>query len=133
MHGLTDSQFFEKVASFLGPYYVALAVMNGLAAFYLWRSGQLQTWLHLPLPGTGKKLAINNAQIWLAVAAVSKARYSLWIKVCVAQRLGQFEYREVVFSNRRKVQSPARLQRPFPLGCDVRTDHASPCLREQLV
>ena len=43
-HGLTDAQFFEMVASFLGPYYIVLALMNGVAALYLWRSGQLKTW-----------------------------------------------------------------------------------------
>jgi len=32
-HGLTDGQFFNMVSSFLGPYYLALALMNGLAAF----------------------------------------------------------------------------------------------------
>ena len=70
MHGLTDAQFFERVASFLGPFYVALAVMNGLAALYLWQSGKLQTWFHLTLPGTGKKLAITNSQVWLAVSTL---------------------------------------------------------------
>jgi len=70
MHGLTDAQFFERIASFLGPFYVALAVMNGLAALYLWQSGKLQTWFHLPLPGTGKKLAITNSQVWLAVSTL---------------------------------------------------------------
>ncbi len=66
MHGLTDAQFFEKVASFLGVFYLALAAMNGLAALYLWRSGQLKTWFHVPL--TGKKVAFSNAIGWLAVA-----------------------------------------------------------------
>ena len=62
-HGLTDAQFFEKVSPFLGPFYVALAIMNGLAALYLWRSGQLKTWFHL-----GKGVAVTNAIVWLAVA-----------------------------------------------------------------
>ena len=67
-HGLTDAQFYEMVASFLGPYYVALALMNGLAALYLWRSGQLNTWFHLPVPLTGQKLPITNGLVWLIVA-----------------------------------------------------------------
>jgi hypothetical protein len=57
------------VASFLGPYYIALAIMNGLAALYLWRSNQVKTWWALPLPG-GRALAITNALIWLLVALV---------------------------------------------------------------
>ncbi len=67
-HGLTDPQFFEKVASFLGPFYLALALMNGIAALYLWRSGQMKTWFHLPLPFAGKKIAVTNAHVWLVVA-----------------------------------------------------------------
>jgi hypothetical protein len=66
-HGLTDAQFFSKVASFLGPYYIVLALMNGIAALYLWRTGQLKTWFHIPLGSL--KLPITNALVWLLVAA----------------------------------------------------------------
>ena len=69
-HGLTDPQFYEIVASFLGPFYVALALMNGLAAMYLWRSDQLKAWFHIPLPGTDKSIPITNGLIWLVVAFV---------------------------------------------------------------
>ncbi|MCH2114993.1 MAG: hypothetical protein MK171_08800 [Pirellulales bacterium] len=69
-HGLTDAQFYEMVASFLGPFYVALAVMNGLAALYIWRTGQTRGWFSVPLPLVGKKIQITNAQIWLLVATV---------------------------------------------------------------
>jgi len=67
-HGLTDAQFYEMVASFLGPFYVALALMNGLAALYLWRSDQLKTWFQLPLPFTGKSIPVTNGLVWLVVA-----------------------------------------------------------------
>lgn len=67
-HGLTDAQFFDMVAKFLGPYYIALALMNGLAALYLWRSDQLKTWFRLPIPGTGKSLPITNSVFWLGFA-----------------------------------------------------------------
>ena len=71
MHGLTDAQFFEAVAGFLGAYYIALALMNGGAALYLWRTGQDKTWASLPLPGTGgKSLAVTNVIGWLVLAAV---------------------------------------------------------------
>lgn len=69
MHGLTDAQFFEKVSSFLGPYYIVLALMNGAAALYLWRTGKLKTWLRIPVPGVGA-LAITNAIAWIALGAV---------------------------------------------------------------
>lgn len=67
-HGLTDAQFYEMVASFLGPFYVALALMNGLAALYLWRSDNLNTWFSLPLPFTGKSIPVTNGLVWLIVA-----------------------------------------------------------------
>ncbi|NOY42517.1 MAG: hypothetical protein GXP26_11850 [Planctomycetes bacterium] len=66
-HGLTEAQFFSMVASFLVPYYLALAAMNGLAALYLWRSGQMQAWCKLPIPGIGSKIEITNSHVWLIV------------------------------------------------------------------
>src|SRR5690606_6509228 len=54
----------------LGPYYIALAVMNGLAALYLWRTERLSTWFSIPLPGTGKSIPVTNAVIWLIVSAL---------------------------------------------------------------
>ena len=64
-HGLTEAQFFEMVASLLGPYYLALAAMNGLAALYLWRSNQLKAWCKFSL--FGKPVEITNALVWLTV------------------------------------------------------------------
>ncbi len=68
-HGLTDAQFLEMVAGFLGPFYIALALMNGIAALYLWQSGQLKTWFRIGLPG-GKGLDFTNAAAWTVVAAL---------------------------------------------------------------
>ena len=68
-HGLTEGQFYEMVGSFLVPFYLALASMNGLAALYLWRSGQVSTWFSLPVPLVGKKVAVTNSLVWLIVAA----------------------------------------------------------------
>jgi hypothetical protein len=70
MHGLSEAQFQYMVSSFLGPYYIALAIMNGLAALYLWRSNQIKSWFSLPLPFVDKTVAITNAMIWLLVALV---------------------------------------------------------------
>jgi hypothetical protein len=48
MHGY-DPIFEERVASFLGPYYLALAIMNALAALLLWqrlhKNGQALAWI----------------------------------------------------------------------------------------
>jgi len=50
MHGHVDiEQFYANISTFLGPYYLALALMNGVAALYLWRSmgkaGQALIWI----------------------------------------------------------------------------------------
>ncbi|MEM9353376.1 MAG: hypothetical protein AAGA92_10215 [Planctomycetota bacterium] len=68
-HGLTDAQFLEMVAGFLGPFYISLALMNGVAALYLWQSGQLKTWFRLGLPG-GKGFDFTNAVGWTFVAGL---------------------------------------------------------------
>ncbi|TWU23569.1 hypothetical protein [Bythopirellula polymerisocia] len=70
MHGLSELQFQDLVSSFLGPYYIALALMNGLAALYLWRSGQTKAWFNLPGSIGGKRVAITNVVVWLLVAMV---------------------------------------------------------------
>jgi hypothetical protein len=67
MHGLTDAQFLSRVAPFLAVFYVALAMMNGTAALYLWRGGQMKTWFNVPAGG-GRSLPFNNALAWLLLA-----------------------------------------------------------------
>src|SRR5262245_29493662 len=69
MHGLTDAQFLSKVASFLGVFYIALAVLNGTAALYLWRTNQLHTWFKIPVGG-GRYIPFTNAFAWLLLAFV---------------------------------------------------------------
>jgi hypothetical protein len=69
MHGLTEAQFLEIVSSFLGPFYIGLAMMNGLAALYLWRSGQVCSWFSLPLPFTSMRISVTNVFIWTLVGA----------------------------------------------------------------
>lgn len=54
MHGLSEHEFIESMAAFLGFYYLILAAMNAIAAFYLWKR------LH-----SGKE-----ALTWLAASAV---------------------------------------------------------------
>ena len=40
MHGISPQQFAESVSSFLVPYYLALAAMNGIAAYYMWQKSR---------------------------------------------------------------------------------------------
>ena len=66
-HGLTDAQFLSMVASFLGPYYIVLALMNGVAALYLWRTGKMRTWFSIPF-GPGRSIPVTNALGWLLLS-----------------------------------------------------------------
>ena len=70
MHGFVNpEQFYYTVSSFLGYYYILLAVMNGLAAMYLWQTGRMVTWFRLPFFGL-TRISITNAFVWLSVAVV---------------------------------------------------------------
>src|SRR5688500_4216973 len=68
-HGRTDAQFLDMVASFLGWYYIALAVMNGVAALYLWRTNRAKTWFSIPF-GPDRQIPVTSALIWLILACV---------------------------------------------------------------
>ena len=37
MHGLSQAEFLDAIAGFLGTYYLLLGLMNAVAAFYLWQ------------------------------------------------------------------------------------------------
>ena len=70
MHGLTEAHFFEQTATFLCCYYLMLAIMNGLAAFCLWQSGQSRIWFHLPISVRSHSVPVTNLVAWLATAIV---------------------------------------------------------------
>jgi Cytochrome b(C-terminal)/b6/petD len=65
MHGF-DPQFAESVSAFLVPFYITLAVMNGIAAFYMWKKAEPVTYFRLPLPGF--TIRFTNALVWTIVA-----------------------------------------------------------------
>jgi len=69
-HGITDAQFFSMVSSFLGQFYLLLALANGLAALYLWQTGQIKAWFHLPISISGKRIAVTNVLVWMALVVV---------------------------------------------------------------
>ena len=68
MHGISPQQFAETVSAFLVPFYIALAVMNGIAAYYLWQKTQPVTYFKLNLGSV--QPAITNAMVWAFVACV---------------------------------------------------------------
>jgi hypothetical protein len=65
MHGHgNEADFLYNISGFLGCYYLALAVMNGVAALYMWQSGRSTTLFRLPVFG----FPVTTAIIWLGVA-----------------------------------------------------------------
>jgi hypothetical protein len=66
MHGLSPQQIAETVSSFLVPYYIALAAMNGIAALFMWRRYGPKTYFEVPLGAA--KFAITDALVWTIVA-----------------------------------------------------------------
>jgi len=69
MHGHNPA-FMETVASFLGGYYMLLAIMNGVAAYYLWRTGRSR--MIGPVPSHYLWLALSVFFVGLSPAAGSQ-------------------------------------------------------------
>jgi hypothetical protein len=72
MHGhLSEQEFLTGISSFLGGFYLFIAVMNAVAAFFLWRSGTARTLFafprRFPLFGGG---VVTDAVLWLGVSLV---------------------------------------------------------------
>jgi len=65
MHGHVDTAtFLFGISTFLGAYYLMLALMNGLAALFLWKTGREKTLFNLPLLG----MPFTTSIVWLLVA-----------------------------------------------------------------
>ncbi len=71
MHGISPQQFAETVSSFLVPFYIALALMNGIAAYYLWKKTSLK--LVHPL------IWVGVASIYVLLAAFAANANLAWI------------------------------------------------------
>ncbi len=63
MHG-DYSVFLDRMSGFLGGYYLVLALMNAVAAFYLWESGKAKTIFRLG------RFPVTTALLWLIVSGV---------------------------------------------------------------
>jgi hypothetical protein len=62
LHPVDFTEFLHDIAAFLAGYYLALSVMNGVAAGYLWRTGKATTYLRRG------RLAISSAGLSAAAA-----------------------------------------------------------------
>ncbi len=65
MHG-NNVEFLEQISGFVGCYYVALAVMNAIAALYLWQSGRAKPLFRVPI----LDFLFSTAHFWLIVGTV---------------------------------------------------------------
>jgi hypothetical protein len=65
MHGISP-QFAESVSAFLVPFYVALAAMNGVAAYLMWQKFKPVTYFRIPLGGF--TVSVTSALVWTIVA-----------------------------------------------------------------
>jgi len=68
MHFVSSQQFAETVAAFLVPFYIGLAVMNAVAAYYLWQKTEPVTYFRVRLGSV--RPALTNALLWALVACV---------------------------------------------------------------
>jgi hypothetical protein len=63
MHGHVDyATFLHQISGFLGSYYLILALMNAILAFYLWNSGKATTLFRVA------GFPFTTATLWLLVA-----------------------------------------------------------------
>ena len=67
MHGVSPDQFAEQVAGFLGPYYIALALMNSVMAFFLWKKTEQHVIWRCKLGSAS--VALTSSLVWVIVAA----------------------------------------------------------------
>jgi hypothetical protein len=68
MHGISPQQFAESVSAFLVPFYIGLAVMNGVAALYLWQRTEPVTYFGFHIGGN--RATFTNSLLWALLACV---------------------------------------------------------------
>lgn len=67
MHGhVSFEEHLHHISGFLGGYYLSIALMNVIAAFYLWESGKAKRLFGVPIVG----FPFTTAHIWLVVGLV---------------------------------------------------------------
>ena len=102
MHGISPQQFAESVSSFLVPFYLALAAMNGIAAFLMWQKFEPVTYFDIPLGGL--TIRVTNALVWTIVALA----YMVLASMAAGASLGMMPKMPLVVSRfgQRKHRAP---------------------------
>ena len=62
-----DPFFYERLAGVLPWFYITIAVMNGLAALYVWQTGKLVNWFRIPI----LDVQVTNGLAWMGLAALA--------------------------------------------------------------
>ena len=67
MHGpVSFEEFLHHISGFLGSYYLVIALMNSIAAYYLWQSGKAKRLFNVPV----LNFPFTTAIVWLGVSLV---------------------------------------------------------------
>lgn len=67
MHGpVSIEEFLHHISGFLGAYYLTIALMNTVAAFYLWQSGKAKRLFNIPV----LHIPFTTALVWLIVSLI---------------------------------------------------------------
>lgn len=75
MHGhVNPAEFIRSISGFLGGYYIVMAIMNAVAAFRVWRSGQDRKFFQIPLanvPFTTSLFWVVATLVFLVMGALA--------------------------------------------------------------
>jgi hypothetical protein len=84
MHGhVPFDVFLQQIAGFLGTFYLLLAVMNGVAAYLLWQSGQERTLFRLPIanfPVAASGLWLLLSLFFLLLSPIAYSADPTWVQ-----------------------------------------------------
>lgn len=110
MHGhINEAEFLAGISGFLGGYYVALAIINGLWALWLWtqlqRTGEALVWAALAVVLTAiSSVAFGGnpqAMAWIALPSAVKSVANLAFASATFYTLASLAFLVVAFLTRR--------------------------------
>jgi hypothetical protein len=82
MHGhVSEAEFLGGVSTFLGGYYLALAVINAVAAMYLWMSGRSRKLFDIGIPFTTATLWLFVCVFFTIISPIAFTGEPAWMKL----------------------------------------------------